>query len=158
MYPSGESSHRLHDGPVPPRQLVSSSPFFFLKKHSDLSLENETICVRFGSIAVFVEDVRDDERTIWCHTHWGRGGPQCEAHARWGRGGLIVIARQCCGPIGGRRRPSPIGPRCHGVARGRGGHAHPGPHTALGKFFAPLFSQKHKNSFCPFFFLKIVLD
>jgi hypothetical protein len=150
--------------------------FFFLKKRRDLSLENETICVRFGSIAVFVEDVRDDKRTIWCHTHWGRGGPQCEAHACRGREGLVVVARQCYSPAGGRRGPSPIGPCYHGPAggrggsspigphyrgpaRGRGGHAHPRPHTALGKFFAILlFLKNAKDCFCPFFFLKNMLD
>jgi hypothetical protein len=28
----------------------------------------------FGYIAIFVDDVRDYERTIWHHARWGRGG------------------------------------------------------------------------------------
>jgi hypothetical protein len=87
----------------------------------------------FGYIAVFAVDIRDGERTIWCHAHWGRGGPQCEGHARWeregpqrkpharwGRGGLTITTHHYCGPAGGRGGPSPVGPRCLGPAKGRG--------------------------------------
>jgi hypothetical protein len=90
---SGESSHCLYNEPVsplqlathvrddeeevPPRQLVSSFPFFFLK-NADTSLSRMRL---FWYIAVFVDDVRDDERTIWRHARWGRGGSQREAHA-----------------------------------------------------------------------------
>jgi hypothetical protein len=62
----------------------------------------------FGYIVIFVDDVRDDERTIWCHTHWGRGG-------------FTVIAHHCCGPARGRGGPSPAGLHYRGPARGRGG-------------------------------------
>jgi hypothetical protein len=83
----------------------------------------------FGYIMVFADDVRDDGRTIWHHTRWGRGGPQHEVYVCWGRGGLAVTIRHCCGPAEGRRGPSPAGPRCRGPARGRG-HSSPavGPH------------------------------
>jgi hypothetical protein len=79
--------------------------------------------LRFRCIAVFVDDNRDDARTIWHHAHkgrggpqreahagWGRGGPQRDAHARWGRGGPVVTGHHCYGPILGRGGPSPIGP------------------------------------------------
>jgi hypothetical protein len=145
----------------------------------------------FGYIAVFVDDVRYDERTIWHHTRWGRGGPQCEAHVRWGRGDLIVTARHCCGPTEGRGGPNPIGPYCHGPTGVRGGPSPPvtvppqgpavmvpleeeevpapppcrGPTgrkempclgTALGKFFAILFSQKCRRFFSPFFLINTI--
>jgi hypothetical protein len=91
-------------------------PFFL--KNVETSLSRMRL---FGYIVVFADDVRDNERTIWHHTHWGRGGPQCEAHARWGRGGLAIAACHCCGPTGGRGGPSLVGPHYHGPARGRGG-------------------------------------
>jgi hypothetical protein len=81
----------------------------------------------FGYIAIFADDVRDNERTIWRRERWGRGGPQREAHAHWGRGGLAVAAHCCCGPARGRGGPSPVGPRCHGPSRGRGGSSPVGP-------------------------------
>jgi hypothetical protein len=74
----------------------------------------------FGYIAVFADDIRDDERIIWCRAHLGIGGPQCEAQVCWGRGGLIVTAHHCCSPIKGRGGPSPAEPHCRGPARGRG--------------------------------------
>jgi hypothetical protein len=73
----------------------------------------------FGSIVVFANDVRDDERTIWCHARWGRGGPQHEAHACWGRGGLAVAVHHYCSPTEGRGGPSLTEPRYRGPARGR---------------------------------------
>jgi hypothetical protein len=73
-----------------------------------------------GILRSFAGDIRDDERTIWHCTCWGRGGPQREAQARWGRG-LAVTARHCYGPTKGRGGPNPAGPHCHGPARGRGG-------------------------------------
>jgi hypothetical protein len=91
-------------------------PFFL--KNVETSLSRMRL---FGYIVVFADDVRDNERTIWHHTHWGRGGPQCEAHARWGRGGLAIAACHCCGPTEGRGGPSLVGPHYHGPARGRGG-------------------------------------
>jgi hypothetical protein len=81
----------------------------------------------FGYIVVFAYDFRDDERTIWHHARWGRGGLQCEAHARWGRGGLTVAACHCCGPAGGRGDPSPTWPHCYGPTGGRGGPSPPPP-------------------------------
>jgi hypothetical protein len=83
--------------------------------------------VRFGYIAIFAYDIRDDERTIWCRARLGRGGPQCEAHAHWGRGGLAVTVDHCYGPIGGRGGPSPTGPHCHSPIGGRGGPSPAGP-------------------------------
>jgi hypothetical protein len=82
MAPSGESSRLLFDELVPPLQLVSSSPFLFFLKNAETSLLRMRL---FGYIAVFAHNVRDDERTIWRRTRWGRGGPQREAHVRWGR-------------------------------------------------------------------------
>jgi hypothetical protein len=86
----------------------------------------------FEYIVVFVDDVRDNEKTIWHRAHWGRGGTQREVHARWGRGGLTIVVRHCYGPTGGIGGPSPTGARCHGPARGRGGpslsgHPYHGP-------------------------------
>jgi hypothetical protein len=42
---------------------------FFSKTLRPLSLSRMRL---FGHIAVFADDVRDDERTIWHHTRWGK--------------------------------------------------------------------------------------
>jgi hypothetical protein len=65
MASSGESSFYLHhlccllDELVLPRQLVSSSPFLFFSKDVETSLSKMRL---FGYIAVFADDVRDDEK------------------------------------------------------------------------------------------------
>jgi hypothetical protein len=44
-------------------------PFFLKNTETSLSLSRMRL---FGHIAVFADDVRDDERTIWHHTRWGK--------------------------------------------------------------------------------------
>jgi hypothetical protein len=43
-------------------------PFLFLKNAETSLLRMRLFVVRFGYIAVFADDIRDDERTIWHHT------------------------------------------------------------------------------------------
>jgi hypothetical protein len=66
--------------------------------------------VRFGYIVVFLDDIREYERTIW-----GRGGPS-------------PTGPRYRGPAGGRGGPNPVGPRCHGPSEEREGHEHLRPH------------------------------
>jgi hypothetical protein len=80
-------------------------PFLFLKNAETSLLRMRLFVVRFGYIAVFADDIRDDERTIWQHTRVYH-----KAHARWGRGGPTITGPRCRGSTGGRGGPSPTAP------------------------------------------------
>jgi hypothetical protein len=158
MAPSRESSRRLHDKPVSPLQLVMHIMYneeevpntkhmrvveeellLSQPKIAMIPMEEEEVPVLQGpAVVVPLEEEEVPAPLSWSH----RRAPLSQSYRR--KKSRRPPLYHC--PSRGRGGPNPP---CHGPAEGKG---MPCPCTALGKFFALLFSPKNiGDSYRPFF-------